>query len=193
MKVELRRIRGPWREGWVLDKHTISSTYMGDNQYGRPVFDTLRTEVGEASFQLKYRREWDQARPLAQAIADHIYPKLPAIGFIVPMPASKPRPRQPVSLVASELSHIVGIPMFDELLVKAQGGKSLKDLGTKQDKIEAIGNSLSVKDVIQTEGSWNVLLVDDLHNTGASMEAACNALSKYRKVNGIFVAALTWS
>lgn len=83
--------------------------------------------------------------------------------------------------------------MFDELLVKAQGGKSLKDLGTKQDKIEAIGNSLSVKDVIQTEGSWNVLLVDDLHNTGASMEAACNALSKYRKVNGIFVAALTWS
>lgn len=50
MKVELRRIHGPWRGGWVLDKHTISSTYMGDNQYGRPMFNTLRTEVGEASF-----------------------------------------------------------------------------------------------------------------------------------------------
>jgi len=192
LNASLRQINGPWDGGWVLDKHTLQSVYLGDDEYGHARFDTTRTEVGEATFQLKYRSDWAQTKPLAQAIADHICSKLPNIGFIVPMPASNPRHRQPVTEVANELGALVNIPVFDNLLVKAANGKSLKDLNTKDEKIEAIGDSFSVNDDIEGNGPWNVLVVDDLFHTGASMEAACKVLRAYPKVRKIYVAALTW-
>jgi predicted amidophosphoribosyltransferase len=191
MKVSLKEICGPWDEGWVLDKHTLSSQCIGHNASGYPVFDTRRTEVGEATYQLKYRSDWGQAKTLAQAIADNIYPKLINVGFIVPMPASKARTRQPVTEVAEALGQIVGVPVFTKLLTKGNGA-ALKDLSTKEEKIAAIGNSFSITDEIGSQGAWNLLLVDDLFDTGASMEAATNALRRYSKVKKVYVAALTW-
>ena len=108
------------------------------------------------------------------------------------MPATKTRKRQPVTEVVEELGKLVGTPVFTELLLKAPNGKSLKDLGTRQEKIEAIGRSLSVKDCIEGDDRHNLLLVDDLFDTGASMQAACKVLSAYPKVRKIYVAALTW-
>jgi len=156
------------------------------------MFDTTRTDVGEATFQLKYRNDWAQIKPLAQAIADQIYQKLASVGFIVPMPASTQRYRQPVTEVAKELAGLVNVPVFENLLLKAATGKSLKDLHTKEEKIAAIGDSFSVNDEITNQGIWNVLVIDDLFDTGASMEAACKVLRAYPKVGKIYVAALTW-
>lgn len=192
MKVALKQIYGPWDAGWILDKHTLSSQCVGHNAQGHPVFDTTRTEVGEATFQLKYRSDWTQVQPLAQTLADHVFPKLASVGFILPMPASTARNRQPVTEIAESLGGIVGKVVFTDLLCKAANGQSLKDLGTKQEKMDAIGDSFSVKDKIANDGAWNVLLVDDLYHTGASMEAACKVLRAYPKVKKIYVAALTW-
>lgn len=190
MNVTLKEIHGAWDAGWVLDKHVLSSTYIGDNQWGRAQFDTTRSEVGEASFQLKYRGDWNQVSPLAQALATHVFPKCGNVGFIVPMPASTPRQRQPVNEVAVALGQLVRTPVF-ESLVKAPGGPALKDLPTKEAKLEALAQRITVHDCIN-EGRWDVLLVDDLYDSGASMEAACRALRGYRKVNRIYAAALTW-
>jgi len=33
-----RRINGVWREGFALDVHTLSSEYVGDDEFGRPRF-----------------------------------------------------------------------------------------------------------------------------------------------------------
>ncbi|TRZ57851.1 MAG: ComF family protein [Rhodocyclaceae bacterium] len=192
MKVSLREIRGSWDQGWALDKHMAKSTYLGDDQYGHARFDNVRTEVGEATYQLKYQKDWNQTIPLAQAVADNIYPKLKSVGFIVPMPASNMRKRQPVTEVSEALGEMVGTPVFSDLLRKAKNGKSLKDLHTKDEKTEAIGDSFSVNDEIGDDGQWNVLVVDDLFHTGASMEAACKVLRAYPKVRKIYVAALTW-
>lgn len=192
MKVVLRRLPGPWNAGWALNKHMLQSTYLGDDEYGHPRFESVRTDVGEATYQLKYRQDWGQAEHLARALLDHVVPKFAEIGFIVPMPASTARARQPVTEVAQALGALSGIPVFPDLLRKASHGKSLKDLATKVEKIEAIGNSFSVHDAIEGDGPWNVLVVDDLFHTGASMEAACAALRKYPKVSRVYVAALTW-
>jgi predicted amidophosphoribosyltransferase len=176
----------------VLDKHTLHSIYLGDDEYGHARYDTTRTEVGEATFQLKYRNDLAQTKPLAKAIADHIYSKFSQVGFILPMPASNQRTRQPVTEVANELGALVKVPVFSNILLKATNGTSLKNLNTKEEKVEAIGDSFSVNDAITNNGKWNVLVVDDLFHTGASMEAACKVLRTYPKVGNIYVAALTW-
>ena len=54
------RLVGAWTEGYALDHHILSSTYMGEDVYGHPLFDTTRTKLGEMLFQFKYRYKHDQ-------------------------------------------------------------------------------------------------------------------------------------
>jgi predicted amidophosphoribosyltransferase len=192
MKTNLKQINGVWDQGWALDKHMSKSTFVGYSEHGHPKFDSVRTEVGEAVYQLKFQEDWNRVMPLAQALADFAYPNLQDIGLIIPMPATKMRVRQPVLEVANCLGRLGDRPVFPHILLKAPNGKPLKDLATKAEKVAAIGDSLSIANGIQNEGRWNVLLIDDLFHTGASMEAACKALRTYPKVNKIYVAALTW-
>lgn len=103
MKVSLKQINGPWDQGWVLDKHMVSSTFLGNDDRGHPCFDNQRTEIGEATYQLKYQKDWNQVGPLAQAVATNVFPRLDQVGFVVPMPASNIRQRQPVTEVALAL------------------------------------------------------------------------------------------
>lgn len=191
MKTNVTEIQGAWSKGIVLDKHTLSSVCTGYNEYGHPIFDTTRSEVGESLFQLKYRNNWSKIKPLAQAIADSLI-NLPQFSFIVPMPPSNPRTKQPVSELAIALGKILDIPVFNNLLQKTHNGQSLKDLATRAEKDAALKDSFSIRDEIRNQGKWDVLLIDDLYHTGASMEAACNALKLYNKVNNVYVAALTW-
>jgi predicted amidophosphoribosyltransferase len=191
MKVNLREIEGNWDKGYALDKHMLSSVYIGDDEHGHPRFDNTRTDAGEALFQLKYRAGWEYAEPLAQAIADNIGLLLPFIGLIVPMPATSARQRQPVTEVADALGHIMKRPVFHKLLFKQAGGQKMKDLPTRDAKVEAVKNAFSYKDQIEGDGRHNLLLVDDLYDSGATAEAAVAVLRTYPKVSGIYVAALT--
>ncbi len=69
MKVNIRNTVGPWDNGFSLDKHTLSSVYTGDNQYGHPTFDTTRTEVGESLYRLKYRHDYSQVKVIANKLS----------------------------------------------------------------------------------------------------------------------------
>ncbi|HDL8507567.1 TPA: ComF family protein [Yersinia enterocolitica] len=192
MNVNLKEIAGNWNKGVVLDKHSKSSVLTGQNEYGHNVYETIRTDVGEALFQLKYRSDWNQVQPLAKCLYDNAYPLFESVGFIVPMAASNVRARQPVTEVAQALAQLAGIPCSTTMLLKAPSGVSLKNLDSKEEKVKAIADSFSCQPVIQNEGQWNVLVIDDLYHTGASMEAACAALRGYNRINNIYVAALTW-
>lgn len=195
MKITWRRdIAGPWEKGLALDKHTISSVYTGDNAYGHPTFDTTRTEIGQAVFLLKNRGQRDQAPALAAEVAK-VVQRSWQIGLIVPMPASTRRAWQPVDEVEHALAPLLGVKVFDNLVVKAPGGpgaKALKNLTSKDEKEAVLKGRFSITDGIAGEGRWNVLLLDDLYHTGASMEAVATVLRGYRKVDKIYAVALTW-
>jgi len=192
VKTSIKRITGNWDLGYALDKHVLSSVYLGDNAYGHPQFDTSRSEVGEALFKLKYRGDWAQVAPLANELAVSIYPRFDEVGLLIPMPASNVRPKQPVTAVAKALGQLVKKPLFENLLTKTLNGTQLKDLTTKEEKREALKGSFSVRDEIDGTGPWNALLVDDLFDSGASLEAACAVLRDYPKIKKIYAAVLTW-
>lgn len=192
MKNSVKQIYGNWNLGYVLDKHTISSKAIGTDANGHTVYDTTRTEVGEALYQLKYKEDWSQLEVLAAELVKSVCHKFPNIGMVIPMAASKVRQRQPVTELAKEVGRILSVPCFDNILVKAPNGKSLKDLSSKAEKLEALQDALSVNEIINNKGKWNALLVDDLFHTGASLETACAVLKGYTKVDNIYVAALSW-
>ncbi|WP_431048779.1 ComF family protein [Roseateles sp. L2-2] len=193
MKVSLRQIDGPWSAGFVLDKQMLCSVYLGNDSEGRPRFDHTRTDAGEALFQLKHRGDKSQAEPLARAVRNFILPRLGPIGFIVPMPPSRVRPWQPMSLVARELALQLRVPVFERLLLKTPLSRPLKDFPTREERLLALTHAFSLHDEIRNQGLWNALLIDDVVDSGTTMEAASLLLRKYRKIDQLFVAALTWA
>lgn len=195
MEVQVRKIEGSWDAGYALHKHTLSSVYLGTDEWGHSQFNTTRSEPGEALYQLKYRGDWSQVGPLAVQVKDSLLPRFGKIGLIIPMPASTVRAKQPVNELAYELGRLTGIPVFDGMLVKAPapaGSPSLKDLHTREEKDAALAGRIRINQNIENDGRWNALLLDDIFDTGATMNAACEALRTYRKIDRIYAAAITW-
>jgi hypothetical protein len=61
---------GPWDAGYALHIHTLSSVFLGYNEYGQPSFDTTRSPIGELLYQLKYRNDQSAIEQLAVAVED---------------------------------------------------------------------------------------------------------------------------
>ena len=72
------------------------------------------------------------------------------------------------------------------------GSTPLKNLHTRAEKDAALAGRISVNECIENEGCWNALLLDDLFDTGATMDAVCQALRGYQKINRIYAATITW-
>ena len=53
VKINPHKLNGPWSDGSALDVHTTSSTMIGHNAFGHPVFDTTRSPLGELLYKLK--------------------------------------------------------------------------------------------------------------------------------------------
>ena len=129
MKINLIKITGAWESGFVLDKHVAHSEFFGHNEFGRAEYDTVRTEVGEAIFQLKYRSDLTQIDPLAKIMADTVRASFPAVGFVVPMPPSKARAIQPLEMLAKKVAEFLDIPFFENILLKNGTTPQMKENG----------------------------------------------------------------
>jgi len=105
------RIPGRWREGCVLDYHTLDSTYLGDHEYGHPMFDTKRSDVGELLYRLKYRFDAAVLDELVGTAASFVRSWNPGVTILVPVPPSRARSQQPVHMVAEALGRKIGIPV----------------------------------------------------------------------------------
>lgn len=195
MQVQVRKLEGSWDLGYALHKHTLSSVYLGDDEYGHSRFDTTRSEPGEALYQLKYRADWNQVPALAAQVHQSLLPLFGKIGLIIPMPASTARARQPVNEIANELGKLTKTPVFDNIIVKTpapEGSPQLKNVHGREAKDAALEGRFSVNSSITNEGCWNALVLDDLFDTGATMDAVCKTLRTYKKINHIYAAAITW-
>lgn len=190
MQVNVQKIFGKWDIGYSLDKHTISSTFTGNNEYGHPTFDTTRTEIGEALYQLKYNSDRNKVTMLAKQIVDSLGNHFQSASLIIPMPPSKQRIFQPVKEIAKQVAVLMNVPYNENLLVKASSTDQMKNIPLKEERIKALCSAFKVNDAL-ADGQYNVLIVDDLYDTGSSLEAATVMLKQYTKINKIFVATIT--
>ena len=85
--------------------------------------------------------------------------------------------------------------VFEDIIVKSpppEGAAALKNLNSRDEKDAALKGRFSINPSITNAGRWNALLLDDLFDTGATMEAVCASLKTYGKVGDVYVASITW-
>ncbi|QUN06820.1 ComF family protein [Shewanella yunxiaonensis] len=190
MEVDIREIQGNWTLGYSLAKHVLHSVCIGENEWGHPVFDTTRSEPGEALFQLKYRDDFSQVEPIAQQLYDSFSGYFGSSSLVIPMPASKVRARQPVTEIARSLAQKMSIPCYENLLVKSKATPQMKDIASRDDKVSTLVSAFTINDLLHT-GLYDVLIVDDLFDTGSSLEAATTVLQQHDKIRKIYVAVIS--
>ena len=182
------RIPGRWKEGYVLDYHTTSSNFLGYDEYGHPQFDTVRTEVGELLYRLKYRRRKDALIGLVATSADFIRQWAPRVHVLVPVPPSKMRGIQPVIQLVNGLSEKLQLPLRD-VVERTESPKQLKDIFDYNERIKLLENAYRVDaEVIRGK---SLLLIDDLFRSGATLNAVTSALYDLGKASAVYAFAPT--
>lgn len=77
-----QKIVGKWHAGVALDFHTLSSIPNGQDDYGHPKFETLRPELGQLLYRLKYHNDRSAAPEIILTAATFIKSKKTKFDFI---------------------------------------------------------------------------------------------------------------
>jgi predicted amidophosphoribosyltransferase len=172
-EIHPREITGRWVRGIALDVHTVSSSYAGVNEFGRDVFDTVRSELGELLVRLKYRGDQTAATEIIATAVQYLRPNLGKFDRIIPVPPSAERAVQPVLLLANGIGEALGVPVID-CITTTRPATQLKNITDPNQRREALDGLYDV-DPAHTEGG-NILLFDDLFRSGATMNAITDVL-----------------
>lgn len=184
-----QKISGNWAEGYTLDLHMKSAEFLGYDGQGRAQFDKVRTEVGEAVYQLKYgSRDASETGKLAATAATFIRNWKAKIDIVVPMPASKRRHVQPVYLVAKALAVRLGLEFAGDAVTRNKQTPELKNVSVAERQKVLAG--VHEVDAERVKGR-NVLLFDDLFQTGATMNAVAVILRSKGGAARVYALALT--
>ena len=137
---------------------------------------------------MKYgSRDQDEAAKLAATAAAFIKKWAVKIDAIVPMPATKKRAVQPVGLVAKLLAQRLGLELL-EAVSKVKDTAELKNVSVEE-RQKLLEGAHKV-DPAETKGK-NILLLDDLFQSGATMNAVAAILLSKGGASKVYALALT--
>jgi len=137
----------------------------------------FESPLREAIHSFKYKNNQNLAGPLGQLLVEYMtrHP-LPA-DVIVPVPLHASRLRErgynQSALLARELSRPAGLPVVEDVLHRVR--KTVAQVG-----LDAQGRRDNVRDAFQCAdqrlSGLRILLIDDVHTTGATLNACAVAL-----------------
>jgi predicted amidophosphoribosyltransferase len=189
VNVRPMQIPGRWRAGYVLDYHTFSSTYLGDDEYGHAMFDTKRSEVGELLYRLKYCSDKSALSELVEVAARFVREWNPGVTILIPVPPSRVRAEQPVHFIAEMLGASIGIPVDRNGVTRVKETPELKNVYAYDERLRLLDGAHKVEASV-VKGQ-KILLFDDLYRSGATMNAITTALYDEGAVADVYALALT--
>ncbi|MBU3964894.1 ComF family protein [Patescibacteria group bacterium] len=183
----IQNLQGKWKAGWALDLHTLSSTPLGDNR-----FETVRTEIGELLFQLKYRNGVSKIPLLAEIIVNFLkrISVTPHLSAIIPIPPSDTtRTTQPVYDIAKIVGEKLKLKVDYDYLLKIRPTSQLKSVDDPEERRKILADVFQVKD--QRYAGKKVLLFDDLYRSGETLNVATQIITDSGHINNIYVLTIT--
>ena len=183
-----RVIIGRWRQGYALDLHTLSSVFIGNNEFGHPEFETTRSEIGELLFKLKNRADTSTVNEIVAAVAELMGEWKPELDVIVPVPPSTLRVVQPVLLLAEAIGTELGISVAN-CVRRLHEIAQLKNVYDLDKRLELLSGLHEVEESATRQK--RVLLFDDLYRSGATMNAIAIELYDRGKASDVLALTIT--
>ena len=181
------KINGNWEKGLAFDVHTLSSTYLGPNEYGHDQWDSTRSDMGELVYQLKYNGDRSSIPKIIELLEkikgiDHM-------DYLIPVPSTnKSRIVQPVVAITRALGERHNVAVIEGLITKTAGGSELKNVNDPDERLELLRERMSFTGTHDVSGA-KILLVDDLYRSGATLRVATDLL--YQEGDAAHVSVLT--
>jgi predicted amidophosphoribosyltransferase len=182
------KIENNWKNGIAYDIHTVSSTYLGQDEFGHDRYDNKRSEMGELVYQLKYKHD----ETVVQKIVDLLmqFKGLEKMNSIIAIPPSNlQREHQPVFSIAIELGKRLRIPVFTDYLMKSSS-EELKSVTDPSKRVELLKKSMKINKKHDINNQ-NVLLLDDLYRSGSTLQVATELLYNNCNVKDVYVLTMT--
>ena len=175
-KYNARRLTGPWKSGYVLDLHTTSSVFIGYDEFGHVQFDTTYSEIGGLLNRLKYHSDRSALPQLIEPAAAFLRAWTIEFTAVVPVPPTKVYRRfQPVLALATEIARTFKVPLLRNSLRKIKEVPELKNIYDPDERKRLLDGAFEAN--AGPIRGQQILLVDDLYRSGATMNAIAHALS----------------
>ena len=170
------KLTGNWAKGSAYDIHTLSSVYLGADEHGHDHWDSQRSEMGQLLYQLKYKNNLSTVSTIVGLLLS-TYKGLETKHAIIPIAASRSRTTQPVAAVAKTLGASVGVPVYDAL-IKQPNKQELKNITDATERMSMLRGLITFDTANYDISGKNVLLLDDLYRSGATLTVATEVLLK---------------
>jgi competence protein ComFC len=187
-EIHQRQILGKWRQGFALDIHTLSSIFVGDDEFGHPRYETTRSDIGELLYRLKYSHDQSVVDEIAEAAASFVKGWQPDLNVIVPVPPSTMRSVQPVYILADALGQKLRLPVA-RCLTTTRDASPLKNVNDLDDRMRLLAGLYAI-DASATTGK-TVLLFDDLYRSGATLNEITTTLYNQGHAADVLVLTIT--
>jgi ComF family protein len=132
----------------------------------------------QAIHQLKYRNLRTLAVPLAQLLRDYLVSNPVPGDVLVPVPLHRKRLRErgynQSCLLARELGKLISLPVVDDCLVRQRHAPPQARTTTVEERLSNVVGAFACRD--RRLGDKQVLLVDDVSTSGATLDACAAAL-----------------
>jgi predicted amidophosphoribosyltransferase len=185
------RLNGPWKSGFALDRHVVRSIFIGNNESGYPVFDTERSYIGQLLYELKYRQDNKKVREivsLAVAFIKSIWKIEKIINLITAIPPSRTyRASQPVYEICKGIGAKLGVKVDLGALSKIDRSES-KNMEDEK-KREQLEKSITL--ILSSPVPLRILVVDDLYDTGTTMNTVTKLLRSNENVEEVYALTMT--
>lgn len=189
VEIHPARIPGRWADGRALDVHTVSSTYLGDDEFGHRRYDTARSPMGELLYRLKYKGDRSVVAEIAEVAAAFVRGWQPTVELLVPVPPSRDRAVQPVLLIGAELASRLAVRFCPECVRRTRTVPQLKDVFDYDERWRLLEGLHEVSaEAIQGK---RVLLFDDLFRSGATMNSITAAMYENAGAGALYALTLT--
>ncbi|MCP4178789.1 MAG: ComF family protein [bacterium] len=176
-------LSGPWDIGYTLDELVVLNSQSGRKE---------RTEIAEASYQLKFMGKHDLASAIAETIKIFMLnnPEFTnKIDCLVGIPPSNlKRDKQPVIEICKSLSSRMNIEYTETLVSKVIETPEIKDLddSIREQTIKGVFR-INNKELQKYK---SILIIDDLYSSGATAKELVNEIRKDKKSLLIYLITL---
>jgi len=134
--------------------------------------------VRQAIYQLKYKNLRALAAPLARLLNDYLITNPVPGEILVPVPLHRQRLRErgynQSSLLVRELAKLTSLPVVDDCLIRERHAPPQARTATVGERQSNVADAFACRD--QRLRGRQVLLIDDVSTSGATLNACATAL-----------------